>query len=289
MMDRPNDGVKSIESAAGRCLRGERRMALGRSVGRRCCGSVAGLLVSAALMLVSGAVTPAAQELPSPDEVLQRSDEAYLPQSAKLRLRIETYEDGAREYWELLDVRMGGPGEYLAVSLEPRPARGQAQLRLDETIYHYVRNVDRMRQRSAREAFRATNLNQEDVMSQLLSQFYTAERVERSTAADGRESYVLHLEARSRRVAYGSIEAEVDAETYLPIRRRYYTHGGDPIQDLVIDEIRTEKGEVSYVEFRMIDLLQDDLYTVVTMEEIDPDAEMPDHFFTQQYMRRAVR
>jgi len=245
------------------------------------------LCITGILILLGFALI--AESLPDGARLLEDSDNAYFPERAEFTMKIENYDEGEKEQWYKMECSLDGADRYLLVYTDPGIMRGQTQLRLGGTIYKYVRRIDRIKQVSARQSFQNTILSQEDVMSATLSRFYTIEGVEEETGENGEQLYSMSLKAKSRKVAYDTIVANIDEESLLPVRRLYYARSGELVKEMITKEIRKEGGKLEYVRFRIVDSLHPEKYAVVTMSGFDTSMDMKRSMFTKQYMRAAAR
>lgn len=220
-----------------------------------------------------------------PEQLLLDSDAVFIPSKAKFDMLIENYGDGEKKQYYDMECFVGDQERTLIVFKAPGIMRGQSQLRLGDTLYNYVRKIDRISRVSARVNFQQSILSQEDVMSSALSTFYNIESLAEETAEDGRELYVMTLLAKNNRVAYAKIVAHIDRNTLLPVVRYYYSQSGQKIKELHILDIQKEGEQLSSVQIKVIDALKPDNYAIVVMDEFDTEIQIRDFWFTQQYMR----
>lgn len=223
-----------------------------------------------------------------PIEILQKSDKAYFPSKAKFHMLIETYDKGTKKQWFDMDCTVNGNAKYLLVFKDPAIMKGQGQLRLDDVIFSYVRKTDKISQVSARVNFHQSVLSQEDIMSTMLSSFYTIESFEELTV-DGKSVYRMVLLAKAKRSAYAKIIADIDSRTLLPVHRSFYAQSGQLIKEMKTDKISKNGDVLSYVQFRVIDVLKQDNYSIVTMDQFDVSTAIQDSWFSQSYLKTAVK
>ena len=167
--------------------------------------------------------------------------------------------------------------------------KGQGQVRIDSTIYQYVRKTDRTQQVSAKTNFYKTVLSQEDVMSSMLSSFYEIEKVEEVVESDN-TIYRMTLNAKEKRSSYATIVADIDSETYLPIKRLYYSYSGQLVKEFLIEEIKkNENGELDFVRFKVTDMIKPQYYSIVIMDQFDTTYEIPENMFSVPYLKTHVK
>lgn len=220
-------------------------------------------------------------------EILEKAD-SFFADEMKFTFRIEDYEDGENVRYYLFDGYTKGVEKYLIVAYEPAVMKGVVHMRIGDTIYNYLRKIDRLQQRSARDSFENSILTQEDVLNAQLENFYYVEGYEK-IEEKGQKLYVLDLRAKSQEVAYNRIKSYIDTETYFPVRQEYFSFAGDLIKELVVEEFEVEEGKLALYEFTMYDTLREGYYSRVTMKDFDYQKDIPDTYFTRSFMRRIAR
>lgn len=220
-------------------------------------------------------------------EIMEKADSFY-GEEMKFTFRIEDYEDGEHVRYYLFEGYTKGVDKYLLVAYEPAVMRGVVHMRVGNTIYNYLRRIDRMHQRSAKETFQNSVFSQEDVLNAQLANFYFVKGYEELEEA-GQTLYVLDLQARSQEVAYNRIKSYIDTETYYPVRREYFSFAGDLIKELVVEDIKVEDGMLALYEFTMYDTLRQGYYSRVTMKDFNYETDIPDTYFTRSFMRLIAR
>lgn len=197
----------------------------------------------------------AAAETGKGDELLIRADQAFFPEEARyFKARLEDYEKNEYRRYYLVEIFLRDD-KYLLVGLEPGVMRGTVQLRMGDLIYIYLRRIDRMEQVSAKTAFQRSVLSQEDIMSTSLAKLYDLTGYEKTTM-DGREIYLLDMKAGAEDVAYYRIVSYIDANSYEPVKREYFTAAGDKIREMQVEEIRKEDGRHKLLRFTFYDTLR---------------------------------
>ncbi len=223
-----------------------------------------------------------------PENLLRKSDEAYIPSVCKFNLFIESYENNVKKQYFDMDAFVNGAAQYLILYKNPAQIKGQGQLRYSDTIYSYVKKTDRIQQVSAKTNFFQTVLAQEDVMSSMLSNYYQIETIE-EVQEETRLIYRMTLLAKEKRSAYAKIVADIDVTTLLPIRRLFYSYSGQLIKELEVIEIIKNNGHLESVEFRVNDALKNGFYSKVKMTDFDLDFNITESMFTVSYLKNHVK
>lgn len=223
-----------------------------------------------------------------PEGLLEKSDAAYIPSQAKFHILIENYESNVKKQWYDMDCFVNGNAKYLVFFNDPAIMKGQGQLRSGDIIYQYVRKTDRITQVSARVNFFQSVLSQEDVMSAMLSNFYTVEKTE-EVKENNKKLFRMTLAANTKNSTYAKIIADIDAETLLPVHRLFYSYSGQLIKEMIIDEIKKENGKMHFVQFRVIDMLRQGIYSIVTMDNFDENTKLSEQNFSIAYLKSHVK
>jgi len=119
-----------------------------------------------------------------------------------------------------------------------------------------------------------------------LGYYYNLAKTEEIVEND-KKMLKLSLVSPSKETAYYKIDAYIDAETYLPIKRYYYSFSGEKIKELKIDELKKDKSGLSYVKMTMTDLLRKGVYTIVEMQNFKNNIDLNDRMFSKKYMEIA--
>jgi outer membrane lipoprotein-sorting protein len=224
------------------------------------------------------------------DKILLDSDLRFIPEVSEFTITIENYVSGTKAQWYELKCYMNGGGKYLAIYTNPNLLLGQGTLRNGNTIYYYVKKVDRMTQIAAERNFEQSTLSQEDILNTMLSTNYAIADGQAVKLESGVQCYRLNLVSNNKNAAYAKINAYIDADTLLPIKREYYSRAGLLCREMVIKEIQTTpSGQVSLINFDFIDRLTAGKTSSVTFSGIAKRESFPSSWFTVNYLRSNVR
>lgn len=220
--------------------------------------------------------------------ILQRADNELFPSQARFTFRMDEYENNGFKRYYLCDSYYKGQDRYLLIGLEPAVFKGVVELRIEDTIFYYLKKIDKTTQVSAKVAFYDSNLSQEDVMNTKLSNFYNLESYQKDHEG-GKDLYVLNMLAKSKEVAYYRIVSYIDAASFQPVKREYYAFSGQKVREMTFDDIRFQDGRLVALKFTMFNSLRKGYYTKVSFDDFNYDQEIPDIYFTKTYMRTAAR
>jgi outer membrane lipoprotein-sorting protein len=173
--------------------------------------------------------------------------------------------------------------------LSPAREAGTKMLKLEDQLWIYSPSTDRIIQISGhmlRQSVMGSDLSYEDMMEdRSLSELYVA-RLEGREVLDGREVYVIVLEARVEEIAYQKQKLWVDAERFVPLRQEMFARSGQLLKEVVLSDVRKagDRWFPSTMVYR--DVLKDGKGTEFRIREISFDVEIPGHIFTKASLRK---
>ena len=237
------------------------------------------------ITLMAGVVPCLIAQVPSDTaELLIKADDSLAPTDVKYRLRIENMKDGKIKNWSELDCWNQGADKFLMVYLAPPIQVGQAQLKISDTIFIYVKKADRITQISAKAAFFNSLFTHEDVMSARLSVLYDIKEVLQEKY-DGKDVLVINLQGKTKDVAYGQIKLYLSADTKMPIRREYFSFSGQLIKVMTVDKVAHDiNGLLQRIELTMQDAVRKNLSTKASILVTDR-SPIPDNYFSRSYLK----
>ena len=86
-------------------------------------------------------------------------------------------------------------------------------------------------------------------------------------------------------VTWGRIEVAVSVEPFVPVRERFYNRRGELDKEMLMSEIREVGGRRIPVTWTMSTVDKQGHATVMHLDKIDFDVEIPERIFSQQYLR----
>jgi len=242
-------------------------------------------LVLGSIVILS---TLAAAQNPSGDWILQKTDE-NIGSDNKIShsLMIIHGRRGSRSV-ESRSWIQGDEKSFTEYLAPPREA-GTKMLKLEDQLWTYSPSTDRTIRISGhmlRQSVMGSDLSFEDLMEdRKLRSMYDA-RVIGEEEHDGRACWVLELTNKEADVAYHSRKIWVDKERFISLKEDRFAKGGKLLK-------RTEVQDVHRVEGRWIpkkivfkDMLKTGEGTEFIVEDVQFNAQIPDHVFTKASLRR---
>ncbi len=176
--------------------------------------------------------------------------------------------------------------EYLS---PPREA-GTKMLKLDDKLWTYSPQTDRVIQISGhmlRQSVMGSDMSYNDMMEDRpLTDLYDA-TLEGSVEIDGRDHWILFLEAKVKGLSYPKRRAWIDKEWFLPMKEELYAKSGKLLKTSTMDGIK--KVQDRWFPSRFIfrdELKRNSKGTEWVINEIEFNAEIPEGRFSKARLRK---
>jgi outer membrane lipoprotein-sorting protein len=234
-------------------------------------------------------VLPAAAQVPTGEEVLQRIDEnMVVDQAISQTTMIIHARTGDRTITSKALTK--GEDKAFVEYLSPAREKGKKMLRVEDTIWNYTPEPhDRIITISGhllRQSVMGSDMSYEDMTeNREMIDMYDAV-VEGEEEMNGRPCYVLQLTAKEEGLSYHSRKLWVDHERWLPVREERFAKSGKLLKTTNIVEM-FQIDERWYPK-KMI--FKDELArgegTEYIINSIDFDVEIPEHMLTKAALRK---
>ena len=176
--------------------------------------------------------------------------------------------------------------EYLS---PPREA-GTKMLKLGNKLWTYSPQTDRVIQISGhmlRQSVMGSDMSYDDMMEDRpLMELYNA-TLEGSVEIDGRNHWIMLLEAKLKGLSYPKRRAWIDKEYFLPTKEELYAKSGKLLKTSTMDGIKKVQGRWFPSRFIFKDeLKRTSKGTEWIIDEIEFDSEIPDSRFSKAILRK---
>ena len=176
--------------------------------------------------------------------------------------------------------------EYLS---PPREA-GTKMLKDGDKLWTYSPQTDRVIQISGhmlRQSVMGSDMSYKDMMEDRpLMELYEA-TLEGSVEIDGRDHWIMLLEAKAKGLPYPMRRAWIDKEYLLPVKEELYAKSGKLLKTSIMDGIKKVQGRWFPSRFVFKDeLKRNSKGTEWIIEEIEFDTEIPDSRFLKARLRK---
>jgi len=226
---------------------------------------------------------------PSPDEILRRLDANMIFESAISKTSMTITNRRGRTTSITSQSWSKGEKTALVEYLSPAREKGTKMLMLDDELFTYTPASDRIIQISGhllRQSISGSDLSYEDMMeNKPLLEVYDAETAGEEVW-DGRNCYVLQLQAKQSDAAYPSRKLWIDSERYLPLKEERFAKSGKLLKVIEIRDLTRIQNRWYPKEVFFKDMLSKGQGTVYHIDEIRFGVEIPAHLLTKAALRR---
>ncbi len=175
--------------------------------------------------------------------------------------------------------------EYLA---PPREA-GTKMLKLEDQLWTYSPSTDRTIRISGhmlRQSVMGSDLSYEDLMEdRKLTHIYSAKVIEEEEY-EGRACWVLELTSKVEDVTYHSRKIWVDKERFVALKEDRFAKGGKLLKRTEVKDVQRLEGRWVPRKIVFKDMLKTGEGTEFILEDVQFNAEIPDHVFSKASLRR---
>ncbi len=220
--------------------------------------------------------------------LLSRVDERRaVGQSFRFDIKIEDYENGVLVQSATMSGNAKGANKTLVEYLEPANMRGKKLLMVDDETFFFAPKTKRPVRLTASQRLMGQASNG-DVMSVRFGADYTP-TIEGEDIIDSEsgpvECLTLRLVAKRTGTAYGAMKLWVAKAGNFPVKAECYAASGKLLKTVEYGRIRT-MGEKEIVTRAILrDKIAKDAWTVIDFLDMT-EAEIPDAFFTKEYLSR---
>ncbi|MEE4214247.1 MAG: outer membrane lipoprotein-sorting protein [Bacteroidales bacterium] len=173
--------------------------------------------------------------------------------------------------------------------LSPPREQGTKMLKLEDQLWIYSPSTDRTIQISGhmlRQSVMGSDLSYEDLMNdRKLTDVYSA-RVTGSEEIDGRDTWVLHLEATVSDIAYASRRVWIDKEKYVPLKEELYAKSGQLLKRSSMSDIRKVDGRWYPMTIIYKDVLKQGDGTEFKVIDIKFNQDIPEYMFSKAALKQ---
>jgi outer membrane lipoprotein-sorting protein len=245
------------------------------------------IIITALIAVILSAMNMSAQAPPDAAELLARVDDNEVYDSIIYQGRMIIEYQGKRFVKEM--KAWGRANEDSFVEFVNPEDRGTKYLKRGGRLYVYSPDSEEVMLISGhllKESMMGSDLSYEDTIeNDTLSARYTP-TLEGSGSIDGREAWVLDLQAEKRTESYPRRKLWIDRETGDVLRFELYALSGARLKEYHLIRVEEIGGRRFPVESEMRDLLRRDSRTLFIMDEVKLDVPVPDSIFSMRNLER---
>ena len=174
--------------------------------------------------------------------------------------------------------------------LSPPREKGTKMLKLGDKLWTYSPQTDRVIQISGhmlRQSVMGSDMSYNDIMEDRpLVELYEA-TLDGSVEVDGRDHWIMLLEAKVKGLSYPKRRAWIDKEYLLPTKEELYAKSGKLLKTSTMDGIKKVKGRWFPSRFIYKDeLKRNSKGTEWIIDEVEFDVEIPRSRFSKALLRK---
>ncbi len=173
--------------------------------------------------------------------------------------------------------------------LSPARDQGTKMLKLVDQLWIYSPSTDRIIQISGhmlRQSVMGSDLSYEDMMDdRKLTDIYNAKVVE-TTLLDGRNVWVIELDAKTDNLAYAKRKMWVDTERFVPLKEDLFAKSGQLLKQSVMSDVINIDGRWFPTKIVYKDMLKDGNGTEFKITNIKFNQNIQEHMFSKAALKQ---
>ena len=173
--------------------------------------------------------------------------------------------------------------------LYPAREEGTKMLKLEDQLWIYDPGTDRTIQIAGhmlRQSVMGSDLSYEDMMEDnRLLDHYNAE-VTGSETIEGRETWVLELEAFDDEVTYQKRKMWIDKDRFIPLREELFAKSGKLLKRTSLYDVKRIEGRWFPTRIIFKDMLKQGDGTEYIFEEVEFNKDIPEYIFSKASLKR---
>jgi hypothetical protein len=227
-------------------------------------------------------------QTPSGNEILKKVDKNMFSENKILTSRMVIHgERGSRtieaKSWQR------GTKEAFTEFLAPAREKGTKMLKLQDMLWTYSPSTDRtilISGHMLRQSMMGSDLSYEDMMEDPhLPNLYTA-KISSEETVNGRQCWVLDLNAKKEDIAYESRKAWVDKARYVILKEYLCAKSGKLLKTIDVQEVMEVQNRWLAKSVLYKDVLKDGEGTEFFIDSIILDATIPEYLFSKAALKK---
>ena len=182
-----------------------------------------------------------------------------------------------------------GNDESFTEYLSPAKEKGTKMLKLDDKLWIYSPNTDRIIKLSGhmlKQSVMGSDLSYEDMMEDReLLDVYDA-TILGEEILDGRSTWVMELIAKVEDISYHKRRMWVDQQRYIPLKEELFAKSGQLLKKTVLSDVKQIQGRWYPTKINFKDMLKSGKGTDFVFVEVQFDPEIPDYIFSKASLKK---
>ena len=173
--------------------------------------------------------------------------------------------------------------------LSPEREKGTKMLKLDNMLWIYSPETDRIIQLSGhllRQSVMGSDLSYEDMMeTRKLTDIYNAKVIDEEKV-DGRNTWILELNAKVTDVNYVKCKIWIDQERFVPLIQEFYAKSGQLLKKTTLSNVERIGNRWFPKKVNYKDMLKNGQGTDFIIDNIKFDVDIPDYIFSKASLKK---
>ncbi|MBT3217252.1 MAG: outer membrane lipoprotein-sorting protein [Candidatus Marinimicrobia bacterium] len=229
------------------------------------------------------------QEQMTVEEIIQAMDDNLNAKSRILTSKMVVHGRRASRTIESKNWVVGTDLAFTEYLSPPREA-GTKMLKVGDKLWTYSPQTDRLIQISGhmlRQSVMGSDMSYKDMMEdESLTNLYTS-TLEGSVTINGRDHWIMVLDAKIKGLSYPKRRAWIDKEYLLPTKEELYAKSGKLLKTATMDGIKKVQGRWFPSKYIFKDeLKRNSRGTEWIIDEIEFDSDIPERRFSKALLRK---
>ncbi|MFP4488089.1 MAG: outer membrane lipoprotein-sorting protein [Bacteroidales bacterium] len=225
---------------------------------------------------------------PTADEIIDRVDKNMSAENQVVESQMTIHGRRASRTITSVSYTVGDKKSFTEYLSPPRE-EGTKMLKLEDQLWIYSPSTDRIIQISGhmlRQSVMGSDLSYEDMMDdRKLTDVYSAE-LTGNEEIDGRQAWVLELEATVPDIAYARRKIWIDTERYVPLKEELYAKSGQLLKRSVMSDISRVDGRWYPMTIVYKDMMKQGDGTEFKITDIKFNQDIPEYIFTKAALKQ---
>jgi hypothetical protein len=216
----------------------------------------------------------------TPQEILKKSDDKFIPDIFSYTLTIESTNDEGKMTKQVMDGNKKGTGKNVLVTKEPKRYSGNVSMRKESTIWLFFTSNKKIMKTAFQSLALGEVVSYGDILASELSFDYDVASMD-ETGSD----YLFTLKPKKGHEGYAKLIVTIDKTSLLPKKREYYALSGVMLKISEFEKFEfNDKGKVVYVKQKYFDPIKN-RNNFVTIENIKELSDVPEKYFNESYLQ----
>lgn len=228
------------------------------------------------------------------EEIINKVDETLEADTRKSEIQMTIINENDQKRERTIEIYSKGEGKGLIEFLAPADVEGTTFLTLEENgqenmwlFLPAVGNVRKIASHMKTGSFMGTDFSYNDI-SVIGGSSYRKDyksSLEEEVSYQGDECYLLETNPTKDEIGYSKMKMWVRKSDYIPLKLEFYDKDEELLKVMKNSNIKNIDGHLTPQKITM-ENVQQETKTILSLDEVEYDIEIPDNIFTTRYMKR---